>query len=114
MSLLLTHDGSQAAFAAAILSDERAPLSDTFQAETIAVEKSYDGPHPLGEALVDDDEREAALFEPGKLPRDFVLQALERFKDQKVVHKRCVRACIIGVEDIQYSAAFPPASVPSC
>ncbi len=62
----------EAAFAAAILSEETVPLSDTFRAESVAIEKSYDGPHPMGE-LLDEAEKEAALFEPGKLPRDFVM-----------------------------------------
>ncbi len=62
----------EAAFAAAILSDESTPLSDSFRAESVAVEKTYDGPHPSGD-LLSDTEKEAALFEPGKLPRDFVL-----------------------------------------
>ena len=87
----------EAAFAAAILSDESAPLSDSFKAETVAVEKSYDGPHPAGELLSDAD-KEAALFEPGKLPRDFVLAAMEHFKDQKVIHKRYVAHLLISAK----------------
>ena len=37
-----------AAFAAAILSDEQQPLSDTFRPESIQVEGGYDGHHPAG------------------------------------------------------------------
>jgi tetratricopeptide (TPR) repeat protein len=61
----------EAAFAAAILSEESAPLSDTFRAESIVVEKGYDGPHPAG--YLEEGEGERGLFEPGCLPRDFVM-----------------------------------------
>ena len=65
----------EAAFAAAILSDDAAPLSDTFRAESVTLERSYDGPHPMGE-LMENVEKEAELFEPGKLPREFVMVRL--------------------------------------
>jgi len=86
-----------AAFANAIGKAEDAPLSDTFRAESVAVEGTYDGPHPGGE-LLDDSEKERALFEPGNLPRDFVMAAIERFKDQKLIHKRYVADLLISAK----------------
>lgn len=87
------------AFAAAILSETSVPLSDTFRAESLTVEKSYDGPHPMGELLLMDDvEKEAALFEPGKLSREFVMKAVEHFKNQKVIHKRYVAHLLISAK----------------
>ena len=59
----------EAAFAAAITSMETAPLSETFDSKNIPIESSYDGPHP---SLDDKDD----LFEPGCLPRDFVMVRL--------------------------------------
>lgn len=88
----------EAAFAAAIEGEEAPPLSDTFRAESIVVEKGYDGPHPAGRLLLEDNEEEAALFQPGKLPREFVLQAMERFKNQKVIHKRYVAHLLISAK----------------
>ena len=89
----------EAAFAAAILSEESAPLSDTFKAESIIIEKSYNGPHPLGDELPHvDAEKEAALFQVGKLPRDFVLASIEHFKNQKVIHKRYVAHLLISAK----------------
>jgi len=89
----------EAAFAAAILSEEAAPLSDTFKAESILIEKSYDGPHPNGsEILSHEVDQEAALFEPGKLPREFVLASIEHFKNQKVIHKRYVAHLLISAK----------------
>mmetsp|Transcript_9136 Transcript_9136/g.19509 ORF Transcript_9136/g.19509 Transcript_9136/m.19509 type:complete len:533 (+) Transcript_9136:176-1774(+) len=87
----------EAAFAAAILSEEMVPLSDTFRAESVAIEKNYDGPHPMGE-LLEDAEKEGALFQPGQLPRDFVMSAVEYFKSQKVIHKRYVAHLLISAK----------------
>lgn len=87
----------EAAFAAAILSDTSVPLSDTFKAESVAIEKGYTGPHPMGE-LLEDSEKEAALFEPGRLPLEFVLKAVEYFKNQKVIHKRYVAHLLIAAK----------------
>ena len=90
----------EAAFAAAILSEESAPLSDTFNPESIIIEKSYNGPHPLGDEELKhvDAEKEAALFQVGKLPRDFVLASIEHFKNQKVIHKRYVAHLLISAK----------------
>ncbi|KAL3763701.1 hypothetical protein ACHAWU_008023 [Discostella pseudostelligera] len=89
----------EAAFAAAILSDVSVPLSDTFKPESIAIEKSYDGPHPNQQLLtLDEIELESSFFQPGKLPRDFVLASLEHFKNQKVIHKRYVAHLLISAK----------------
>ena len=104
----------EAAFAAAILSDVSIPLSDTFKPETILIEKSYDGPHPMPEtldggidtnqqqqippSLEDTDLVESALFQPGKLPREFVLASMEHFRLQKVIHKRYVAHLLISAK----------------
>jgi serine/threonine-protein phosphatase 5 len=104
----------EAAFAAAILSDVSIPLSDTFKPETILIEKSYDGPHPMPEtldggidtnqqqqippSLEDTDVVESALFQPGKLPREFVLASMEHFRLQKVIHKRYVAHLLISAK----------------
>eukprot|EP00579_Thalassiosira_antarctica_P002622 CAMPEP_0201874116 /NCGR_PEP_ID=MMETSP0902-20130614/6461_1 /ASSEMBLY_ACC=CAM_ASM_000551 /TAXON_ID=420261 /ORGANISM="Thalassiosira antarctica, Strain CCMP982" /LENGTH=528 /DNA_ID=CAMNT_0048400909 /DNA_START=36 /DNA_END=1622 /DNA_ORIENTATION=+ len=90
-------DVRAAAFAAAILSDQAVALSDTFNPISLPIEKSYDGPHPMGE-LLDDSEKEAALFEPNKLPRMFVLRAVEHFKSQKVIHKRYIAHLLIAAK----------------
>lgn len=89
----------EAAFAAAILSEESVPLSETFRASSIPVEKGYDGPHPAGGSTPTGDvDAEAALFEPGKLPREFVLKSIEHMKEQKVVHKRYVAHLLISAK----------------
>jgi serine/threonine-protein phosphatase 5 len=62
------------AFSKAITSEKSAPLSDTFDPNTIPLDPaSYDGPHPSPEVLLNDMEAEMAIFEPGELPRAFVM-----------------------------------------
>jgi len=78
----------EAAFAAAIESDDIMPLSKTYDPSTILIGKAYDGPR-LDVAL-DDDESEKALFETGNLPISFVMAAIEHFKNQKLIHKRYI------------------------
>ena len=64
----------EAAFAAAIVSSETAPVSTTYKPDDIAFDSSrYDGPHPGPEGLMTDMEYEASLFEPSKLPREFCM-----------------------------------------
>ena len=88
-----------AAFAAAILSDEQQPLSNTFRPESIQVEGGYDGPHPAGgAALLHDSTEEAKLFEPGALPREFVLNAVQRFRERGTIHKRYVARLLLGAK----------------
>lgn len=66
----------EAAFAAAIQSEETIPLSESYEPNDIIVNSSYEGPHPAGgdACLANGDlEREEALFQPGQLPREFVV-----------------------------------------
>lgn len=61
------------AFSKAIMSEKTAPLSDTYDPNAISLPSSYDGPNVSPEGILDDLELEASFFEPGKLPRDFVV-----------------------------------------
>lgn len=89
----------EAAFATAILSEETPPLSELLQPENIIVEKNYDGPHPMGQEMMRVEQaEEASLFEPNRLPREFVLSAMEYFKNQKVLHKRYVAYLLISAK----------------
>ena len=67
----------EAAFAAAIQSAETQPLSETYDPNNIDIsETSYDGPHPNGGTVHltgGQLSSEEAMFQPGCLPRDFVL-----------------------------------------
>lgn len=65
----------EAAFAAAIVSKETIPLSETFEPSGVAIGPNYDGPHPNGGDLClgnGEMDKEDALFQPGNLPLDFV------------------------------------------
>ena len=65
----------EAAFAAAIESDETIPLSQSYDPSDLAIAATYDGPHPSGgDACFGNGEmdKEDALFQPGKLPIEFV------------------------------------------
>lgn len=62
------------AFSKAIMSEKTAPLSDTFDPNSISLSpESYDGPNPLPGGVATDMEFEESLFQPGNLPKDFVL-----------------------------------------
>ena len=69
----------EAAFAAAIESEETIPLSSTLDVAAIHMETSYDGPHPskggtgLDVAPLVDADDEKMLFTPGMLPMEFVM-----------------------------------------
>ena len=64
----------EAAFADAIVSEQTAPLSSTFNPNDIPLDTStYAGPHPSPEGFTTDMEMEQSFFEPGKLPREFVI-----------------------------------------
>ena len=64
----------EALFLKAIESEKTAPLSETYDPNTISIfPDSYDGPNPLPEGPTGDMEIEASMFEPGNLPREFVL-----------------------------------------
>lgn len=85
------------AFRKAIEAEATVPLSETFDPNVISIEASHDGPNPLmEEGPLSDMEKEAALFSPGKLPMEFVMAAVERFKDQKLIHKRYVARLLIA------------------
>lgn len=87
----------EAAFADAIVSEQTAPLSSTFDPQSIPVDtKTYTGPHPGPEGLTTDMELEQSFFEPGKLPREFVMEAVNAFRDQKLIHKRYVARLLIS------------------
>jgi serine/threonine-protein phosphatase 5 len=62
------------AFSKAIMSEKTAPLSDTYDPNSISLSAdSYDGPNPVPEGVTNDTALEASMFELGNLPRDFVL-----------------------------------------
>lgn len=63
----------EAAFASAIESEATAPLSSTFNTNDIPLDASYDGPHPCSDGATTDMELEQHLFQPGNLPREFVM-----------------------------------------
>ena len=95
------------AFAKAIEADQTAPLSSTYDPSTIDIlASSYDGPHPApdGTLLVDMD-AEIALFQPGCLPRDFVLAACQHFKSEKLIHRRYVARTLLSAR--AYFASLP-------
>lgn len=83
------------AFSKAIEAEQTAPLSSTYDPSALDVSASYEGPHP-GASLLTDMDAEAALFEPGKLPREFVLASMNFMKDQKLVHKRYVARILLA------------------
>mmetsp|Transcript_220 Transcript_220/g.519 ORF Transcript_220/g.519 Transcript_220/m.519 type:complete len:568 (-) Transcript_220:176-1879(-) len=87
----------QEAFRKAIESENTIPLSESYDPNAVVVASSYDGPHPTPDgAITQDMDLEASLFQPGKLPREFVLAAMERFKDQKLIHKRYVARLLLS------------------
>lgn len=91
----------EAAFAAAIESEETIPLSESYDPSQLSIDVGYDGPHPAaGMAPMTDSEmdKEEELFQPGRLPVEFVMAAVERFKDQKLIHKRYVARLLINAK----------------
>ncbi|GKY93127.1 hypothetical protein MPSEU_000280900 [Mayamaea pseudoterrestris] len=85
------------AFAQAIEATQTAPLSSIFDANAIDVAASYDGPHPnIDGTLLTDMELEASYFEPGKLPLEFVMASVQRFKHQQLIHKRYVARLLLS------------------
>lgn len=98
----------QAAFAAAIQSEETIPLSESFEPNDIIINKGYDGPHPGGGdvCLANGDlDKEDAMFQPGQLPMDFVMAAIQCFKDEKLIHKRYVARLLISCK--RYFESLP-------
>lgn len=60
------------AFEKAIEVDSPKNLAETFDVNTIVVEPSYDGPK----------------LEDGKITKEFIEEMMERFKNQKRIHKK--------------------------
>jgi serine/threonine-protein phosphatase 5 len=65
------------AFSKAIVSEATEPLSSTFNVDALAIDSGYDGPHPLTGGPTNEVDTEQALFQPGKLPWDFVMVSLK-------------------------------------
>eukprot|EP00640_Fibrocapsa_japonica_P001000 CAMPEP_0113941658 /NCGR_PEP_ID=MMETSP1339-20121228/7534_1 /TAXON_ID=94617 /ORGANISM="Fibrocapsa japonica" /LENGTH=504 /DNA_ID=CAMNT_0000945865 /DNA_START=67 /DNA_END=1581 /DNA_ORIENTATION=+ /assembly_acc=CAM_ASM_000762 len=80
----------EAAFAAAIESERNAPASSQVHVEDIVVEASYDGPN---------------LPEDGKVTQEFVEDMVERFRGQKLIHKKYVVQMLLACRDM--FAAMP-------
>jgi serine/threonine-protein phosphatase 5 len=87
---------TEAAFAAAIYSDATAPLSDTLEVGDISIPADYDGPSPSPSGVLSDMAAEEALFQPGALPLAFVMQSVEHFRAQKMVHKRYIARLLVA------------------
>jgi len=94
------------AFSKAIEAEQTAPLSSTYDPDVLDVPATYDGPHPSpdGNHLADA-ELERSYFQPGNLPRDFVMAAVETFRNQKLVHKRYVARLLLSCRE--YFAQMP-------
>jgi len=87
----------QEAFLKAIENEMTAPLSASYDPNSIVINRdSYDGPSPIVSGPTDDMELESSMFEPGKLPREFVLAAMDHFKNQKLIHKRYVARLLLS------------------
>jgi len=85
------------AFRKAIESEKTVPLSQNYNPDSIVINPdSYDGPNPVLSGVTDDMDLESSLFEPGKLPREFVLAAMEHFKNEKRIHKRYVARLLLS------------------
>jgi len=93
------------AFSKAIMSEQTTPLSMSYDPAHISIDVGYDGPHPHPEGQLEDMEAELALFYPGKLPLEFVMAAVERFRAQKTIHRRYVSRLLIACE--KYFEALP-------
>lgn len=87
------------AFSKAIEAEQIAPLSATYDPSKTDVSSSYEGPHPNGSIITTDMDFETSLFEPGKLPREFVLASMEFMKKQKLVHKRYVARALLACRE---------------
>jgi serine/threonine-protein phosphatase 5 len=74
----------EAAFAAAIESEETVPLSQTIDVAAIPLESSYDGP---------------GLENASVLSMDFVEAAIERFKQQKQLPKKYVLMILLAARE---------------
>jgi len=75
----------QLAFQSAIESDDAAPLSDSLDVSTIKVDESYDGPR---------------LPEDGVPTDEFIDAMLERFRSQKLIHKKYVLQILLQAKKL--------------
>ena len=99
-------------FLKAIESEKTAPLSATYDPNTIVISPdSYEGPNPIVSGPTDDMELETSQFEPGKLPREFVLVSIFLFHMllKTILYRmpscnNCVNSELI----ISYSLLFVP------
>jgi len=76
----------EAAFAAAIQNEETLPVSQTIQVEEIVVEPEYDGPHLPGNI--------------GEIDLDFIMAMIDRFHDQKLIHRKYVIKILLGIRQL--------------
>lgn len=103
----------QAAFLKAIESEKTAPLSESYDPDSLTIAPNYEGPHPSPEGPTSDMILEASMFEPGNLPREFVLATLEVFKTQKLVHKRyCARLLLASLKYFETHPTLTEISLP--
>uniref|UniRef100_A0A7S2YG96 protein-serine/threonine phosphatase n=1 Tax=Entomoneis paludosa TaxID=265537 RepID=A0A7S2YG96_9STRA len=88
------------AFLKAIEAEHTAPLSQTYDPTTLVVNpKTYAGPQyttTLPEGIDD----EALLFQPGQLPRSFVMECIEWMRNEKQVHKRYVARVLLACKPL--------------
>jgi serine/threonine-protein phosphatase 5 len=86
---------TEAAFAEAIYSELTAPLSDTIDVGGMSIPNTYDGPHPSTDGVLTDMAAEEAMFQPGMLPIEFVMDCIAHFKAEKLIAKRYVTRLLI-------------------
>jgi len=88
------------AFSKAIEAEQTAPLSSTYDPNIIDVASSYEGPHPSPEnSVLSDMDLEASYFAPGRLPKEFVMAAVQWMKSEKQVHKRYVARVLLACRE---------------
>ena len=75
----------QLAFAVAIESEDAAPLSASLDVATISVDAAYDGPH---------------LPEDGAPTDEFITEMLERFRAQKLIHRKYVLQILLRTKEL--------------
>lgn len=72
------------AFSKAIVSEQTEPLSSTYKADNVVIDAGYQGPNPLPGGPSTDLEAEKALFQPGKLPMEFVMVSFRSCKGWRI------------------------------
>jgi len=91
----------QAAFAAAIEAEQTIPLSEKIKCADIIVPPSYDGPRLIDEEI----DAEGAAPEAFTVTMDFVRELIERFRGQKLLHKKYLVALLLKAKAI--ISAYP-------